>query len=370
MALYKARCFWDIGDPTLCLFITNAEWLTSYIPRAFDHLMTLLWPMTTDATIALRHRPGDDQQVKRLLKNNRLILMEAAIVEPLRRLYGVELHDTLVNAPLIYDPRGGDLLGQLYQGYIDIAHQFGLPILICTPTWRASRSRVAASHVNTAINIDAVRFMRAIGNSRVNRDVVIKIGGMIGCKNDGYKPDQGLCVSEAQEFHAWQIEQLVQGGVDFLIAETVPNVDEALGMAKAMAPTGVPYVISFVISRDGCVLDGISLYDAVTRIDADTTCQPLGYMVNCAYPSFLCPTRQPMELFNRLIGYQANASSLDHTELDNAENLEADTLSEWGDLMVALHQRYGVQILGGCCGTHGHHLRYIAKWANQGTRNS
>jgi len=58
--------------------------------------------------------------MKSLLKSDRLILMEAAIVEQLRRNSGVRLHPTLVNAPLIYDEGRqegtGKYLSELY-GY-------------------------------------------------------------------------------------------------------------------------------------------------------------------------------------------------------------------------------------------------------------
>jgi S-methylmethionine-dependent homocysteine/selenocysteine methylase len=82
-------------------------------------------------------------------------------------------------------------------------------------------------------------------------------------------------------------------------------------------------------------------------------------MVNCAYPSFLSAAQQPATLYQRLIGYQANASSLDHCDLDGAADLVADSISDWGDLMLELNRTYGVQILGGCCGTGGEHLRYL-----------
>lgn len=88
---------------------------------------------------------------------------------------------------------------------------------------------------------------------------MVKIGGFISCRNDCYKPDEGLSASEAEKFHSWQIDQLAQAGVDFLIAGTLPNVDEAMGIARAMEKTGVPYIISFVINRRGSVLDGTSL---------------------------------------------------------------------------------------------------------------
>lgn len=284
--------------------------------------------------------------------------MEAAIVERLRRSSDFKLHPDLVNAPLIYQQNGRKGLGKLYKEYVDIAVEAGAPILLCTPTWRASRSRVQKSELSESINIDAAHFMQAIRSSQSNHE--IKIGGLVGCKNDCYKPNEGLSASEAQAFHSWQIEQLVQGGVDCLIAETLPNVNEALGIAKAMEVTRTPYIISFVISREGCILDGTSLIDAVEYIDLKTTYQPLGYMVNCSFPAFLCLDKQPQKLFKRLIGCQANASSLDHCELDEANQLEADSLSEWGDLMIELNNEYGVKILGGCCGTGGEHLRYIA----------
>ena len=83
-------------------------------------------------------------------------------------------------------------------------------------------------------------------------------------------------------------------------------------------------------------------------------------MVNCAHPSFLCAATQPPRLFERLIGFQANASALDHCELDNASQLQEDDLTSWGDEMLALNRRFGVKILGGCCGTGVDHLRYLA----------
>ncbi len=296
--------------------------------------------------------------MQQLLNNNPLILMEAAIVEQLRRSSDIHLHKTLVNAPLIYEESSGKVMAQLYQNYIDIANENKLPFLMLTPTWRTNKSRVFDSEMSKNINIDAVRFMKDIRDSNSNKKA-IKIGGLIGCKNDCYRPEEGLNAAEAETFHAWQIDQLKQGGVDFLIAQTLPFLEEAIGIAKAMEASGLPYIISFVIDRKGVVLDGTSLYDAVCKIDAATNRNPLGYMVNCAYPSFLCPSQQPKALFSRFIAYQANASSLDQCELDNADELQVDEVADWGEIMLTLHRSYGIKMLGGCCGTGSEHLRYI-----------
>ena len=297
--------------------------------------------------------------MKQLIEDSPLILMEAAIVEQLRRSGSLKLHQSLVNAPLIYDDKGRAALSKLYQSYIDIAAEAELPFLMCTPTWRANKSRVFRSNVSHSINTDASSFMKAIRDLQDNSNLAIKIGGMMGCKNDCYLPDEGLSIADSERFHSWQVEQLADAGVDFLIAETLPNIAEATGIAKAMATTGLPYTISFVINRNGNVLDGTGLSEAIDFIDSNTSIKPLGYMVNCAYPSFLSAESQPEELFARLIGCQANASSLDHCELDNSDALSVEEVSEWGDAMLGLNREYGIKILGGCCGTGREHLRYI-----------
>jgi S-methylmethionine-dependent homocysteine/selenocysteine methylase len=297
--------------------------------------------------------------MQQLLEENRLILMEAAIVEQLRRSEDISLDPDLVHARLIYTPSGRNRLKMLYQAYIDVASSSALPFIMCTPTWRTNRERVSRAKSDPRINSDAVRFMTEIRADQHGSGAFIKIGGVIGCKNDCYKAEEGLTASEAERFHSWQVDQLSQGGVDFLLAVTLPNVEEALGIARAMAASGRPYVMSFVIGSDGRILDGTDLGVAARKIDEAVHPQPVGYMVNCAYPTFLNVDRQPKEFVERLIGYQANAASLDHCDLDGAEELLVDDIAEWGQEMLRLNRDYGVTILGGCCGTGVEHLRYL-----------
>jgi S-methylmethionine-dependent homocysteine/selenocysteine methylase len=292
--------------------------------------------------------------MKDILNQHSLILMEAAIVEQLRRGAQLPLHHSLLNAALIYDDEGRAAMASLYQNYMDLAHQAGLPMLVCTPTWRASRDRVEGSDVSDSVNEDAVAFMREI---RSHDEVYI--GGLMGCKNDCYRPDEGLDAEAAEQHHGWQIERLADSAVDFLMAATLPNVQEALGIARAMAATGTPYIISFVTGRDGNILDGSSLQEAMALLDSQCRPAPLGYMVNCAHPSFVAAAAKSGQSLSRLIGVQANASALDHSELDNADELKVDSIAEWGELMLALNRDHGVSVLGGCCGTGVEHLSYL-----------
>ncbi|MEJ2041069.1 MAG: homocysteine S-methyltransferase family protein, partial [Desulfosarcinaceae bacterium] len=120
------------------------------------------------------------------------------------------------------------------------------------------------------------------------------------------------------------------------------------------------------VDREGLVLDGSSLEQCMARIDAACDPAPLGYMVNCSYPSFLHADRLPAAVLSRLLGVQGNASAMDHAQLDGSAATQAEDIAEWGDLMAGLHQKHGIKILGGCCGTGSDHLRYIVQKLNAG----
>jgi S-methylmethionine-dependent homocysteine/selenocysteine methylase len=303
--------------------------------------------------------------IEKILHNYDFILTEGAVIESLRRGTSVNLHPRLENSLLIYEESSKIELSKLYQGFIDVARTGDIPITICTPTWRANQERITTANITNDVNGDAVKYLKHLRSSLGSWATNIFIGGLVGCKNDSYKPDEGLLRNDAREFHSWQINQLAKAGVDFLLGATLPALTEATGIALSMADTKIPYIISFVINREGKVLDGNSLEHSIDEIDAVCNRPPLGYMINCAYPSFLNAHKQPQRILSRLIGFQANASSLDHTQLDGAGTLQTDDMSDWGNLMIELNKKFGIKILGGCCGTNYQHLQYIVQNINK-----
>lgn len=297
--------------------------------------------------------------MNKILENNDLILMEGAVVERLRRCDEVTLHPELVNSLLIYDDVGRVEMVNIYKSYIDIAIKADLPFFMVTPSWRANKERVTKNKISTDINKDLVCFMNEIRDSYPNYKNKIFIGGMISCKNDCYKPEEGLSLKYAKDFHSWQIEKLYSAGVDFIIAETLPSIEEAKGIALALEQFNVPYFVSFVINRKAQLLDKTPISQAIHDIDSLVDKAPLGYMVNCAYPTFLCPENQNKDFFERFVGFLANSSALDHEELDCSKEIKSERVEDWGNAMLELNKKYGVKILGGCCGTGVEHLNYI-----------
>lgn len=292
-----------------------------------------------------------------LLENHPLILAECAVAERLRRTPGVELHPTLFHTPFIYGPDAArEAMVSIYHDYLATARRAGLPLLLTAPTWRLDASRVASAGVPATINTDAVDFLAGL---RPDDGPPVAIGALVGPQCDCYRPELSPEADEAEAFHTPQIRELAETTADFLLAQTLPSVREALGVARAMAATEKPYVISFCTGTDGRVLDGTPLPDAMARLDDSPARPPVGYFVNCTHPRFLLDACKPGTI-DRLIGIQANGSSKDVTALDGAATTEADPVEAWAASMAELHHRHGVPILGGCCGTSLPHLEALA----------
>lgn len=295
-----------------------------------------------------------------LLASSPLILSECAIAERLRRQPEITLHPLLFNTPLIRNEKARQQLAAIYREYRDIARKANLPILLCAPTWRVDKVRLEEAGFSEDLLYDAIAFINDLCAENCSQTSPCITGALIAPKNDCYQPAQALSRPEAREFHGWQLKRIARDPVDVVIAQTFPAFDEAAGVADVMSELGRPYIISFVINRNGTVLDGTPLGEAIEKLDNSVTNPPTGYMVNCVYPSFICAEIQPSSLFKRLVGIQANSSSLDHSQLDGSTDLQQNPLSDWGDNMLQLNKRFGVKILGGCCGTDNKYLQYIA----------
>lgn len=293
--------------------------------------------------------------IEQILQTHPKILMEAAIAERVRRAHPELMHPRLATSLLTQSIEGREVLGSFVREYITIARNADLPIVLGTPTWRVDKARCAEEHISGDLNTQAIQFVREFESEYSN----ISIAGQVGCKNDCYKPEEALSTEEACDFHSWQAERLISA--DFLYGITLPEINEALGMAQAMADTGSPYLISFVIGKDGRILDGTSLNDAVERIDTKTKRPPIGYGVNCSYPSFLQAADLSASTAARMVSIQANASSLTHAELEQAEFVRTDPIDNWADCMLNLHHTLNLKMLGGCCGTTAEHLKMLTR---------
>ena len=305
------------------------------------------------------------------LDQNACILSEGAIIERLRRNSNFELDPYIFNSGFIYNDRQRKAIETIYRQYLDIGRQNRLPLLLSTPTWRASRERIhSAGYQDRDVNRDNYRFLNELRNSYGDYGSKVVICGLMSCRGDAYNPSESLGVDEALEFHSWQAEKLARSGVDFLMAATLPAPDEAIGLARAMAATGMPYIVSFVLRPDGTLLDGTPLKNAIALIDAEANPAPLAYMSNCTHASIFKSALQhdvhSSDLARqRIIGLLANTAALKPEELDNSAELVSEEPALFGESVAHLHAEFGLKILGGCCGTDHRHIGELASYIAQ-----
>lgn len=302
----------------------------------------------------------------KFLEQYPVILGEGAVIERLRRDGNLELDPYLVNSAFIYQDAKRAALEAICRQYLDIGREFNLPLLISTPTWRASSERIAAAgFAGVDVNGDNARFLDTLRNSYGEYAGKVAICGLMSCRGDAYNPVDAMAVDEAREFHSWQAVKLADAGVDFLLASTLPALSEATGLAQALAATGRPYLISFIVRPEGTLLDGTPLKDAVTSIDTVVTPSPLAYLVNCTHASFarsalLHKTNSSDLVRQRIIGLLANTAALSPEDLDGSASLVEEEPLAFGSTVAGLHGELGLKILGGCCGTDDRHIRALA----------
>lgn len=301
--------------------------------------------------------------LEKLLHEGSNILMEGALGERLKREYGFTIDGTVAMASLIYEDKGKEALASLWGQYRSIAEAYELALFVTTPTRRANKERVLHGGYSKNIIADHVDNLKDVMK---DAKVPCMIGGLMGCKGDAYTGEGALDIEEARRFHFWQADLFAKAGVDVLFAGIMPTVSEACGMAQAMSDTGVPYIISFTIQRDGRLIDHTTIHDAIEMIDHRVERKPLCYMTNCVHPDIVYealsqPWNQSEVVHTRFKGIQANTSSLDYSELDHCDDLKSSDPITLAKSMQRLKDVFGFQIFGGCCGTDHRHMEEIAK---------
>ncbi len=141
------------------------------------------------------------------------------------------------------------------------------PFLATTPTRRANRERTAQAGYDKTLLRDNVAFLKEV-REQTGGESGMYVGALMGCRGDAYRADDVLAAGEARVFHSWAADAFAEAGVEFLYAGILPALCEAIGMAQAMEQTGLPYLVSFMIRKNGRLMDGTPIAEAIAAIDA------------------------------------------------------------------------------------------------------
>ncbi|WP_197509501.1 homocysteine S-methyltransferase family protein [Bordetella bronchialis] len=294
------------------------------------------------------------------------VLADGGIETRLIYEFGADLPEFASFLPLFRQDR--DALERIYRSYLRVAASSGLPMQIGTPTWRAHPDCLARLGYGqpgdlARVNSEAFRLLAGLRAGMGLEDRVY-IAGVIGPRRDGYDPAGAPGTEEARAYHAPQVRVLAACGVDLLYAPTFACLPELLGVARAMAETGLPYVLAPVLGADGLLPDGTPLAKAIDAVDAQVSPRPLHIMIGCVHPTrvgAMAAAAGAAGLPARVAGLKANASALPPEDLDKLDHLDEGDARVFAAQMAALRRDHGLRVLGGCCGTSHLHIAALAE---------
>lgn len=191
----------------------------------------------------------------------------------------------------------------------------------------------------------------------------VSIAGSVGPVGDCYTPEDTPSNKVLINRHREHIRSLQKGGVDFILAETMPTIREAVIVAKLATKAGLPVGVSFCAKhhRGDLLLSKESLADAVIAVTAIDGIQLVSIGVNCVTPqtateSVQClakldiPGRPLISVYAQ--GMDESSPVFDDDVIDPYQNY-LNQVDKWLEA--------GAQIIGGCCGVPPSWIETIAE---------
>lgn len=268
---------------------------------------------------------------------------------------------------LLKTEKGYNAIQNYYRRYLGIAKKFNTNFILETPTWRANPDWVEKvgypKPAMREINEKAVRLLSGLRPEFAPDVKTILISGCIGPRGDGYVPGNSMTAEEAQNYHSAQIQALHEASVDLISAITMNYAEEAIGITRAANAVNLPVVISFTVETDGKLPTGMTLKDAIEKVDENVRMLPIYYMINCAHPThflseLIAGQNEPWT--KRIKAIRANASCKSHAELDESTTLDRGIPHDLGKEYKKLKDLFPhMNVFGGCCGTDEEHLLEI-----------
>ncbi|MGH9605581.1 MAG: bifunctional homocysteine S-methyltransferase/methylenetetrahydrofolate reductase [Terracidiphilus sp.] len=180
------------------------------------------------------------------------------------------------------------------------------------------------------------------------------VAGAIGPLGVRLEPLGKTGLDEARAAFAEQIRVLAAGGIDLLIVETMPALNEAIEAVKAareVAPD-LPVLVMVTVDDDSNCLDGSSP-EMAARLLTEWGADAVG--VNCSTgPASVLTAIEKMRSATSLpLAAMPNAGLPRAVEGRNVYLISPEYMASFARKAIAA----GVQVVGGCCGATPNHIR-------------
>ena len=243
-----------------------------------------------------------------------------------------------------------EAIQSLQKAYVDAGS-----MAVYAPTFMANR----ISLKNVGLE-DEIRKLN-IENVKISKDAVgdrALVAGNLSTTSQPLEPIGTMTYEVLLENYKEQIQYLVEAGVDYLAAETLLSLEEAMVICDAAAEIcDLPLTVSFTCEGDGRMYFGGSV------VEAAVTLQEMGVDavgVNCSVGpnQLMAIVKNLKENLEIPVLVKPNAGVPVIDEQGNAHyNMAED---EFARCMLEL-KKAGASVMGGCCGTTP---QYIEKMCN------
>ncbi len=292
---------------------------------------------------------------RKYLKENKFVILDGALGTELQKR-GIKTSLPLWSAQaLLENPK---LVQEIHEDYIK-----GGAEIITTNTFRTNiRTIKKAGIKENAKELTSLAVKLAKAAVRKSGKKVF-VAGSIAPVEDCYCPDIVPSDRELKIEHAALAKYLKKAGVDLILVETMNTIREALIASKIAKDTGLPVLVSFVIGKNGRILSGESLKEAVKileKIKVD------GLLINCTPLEYsIKPLRELLNSTKLPVGIYANGEG--GPDDDQGWKFGNRKLTDKYIRYVKKWGRMGVKIIGGCCGTSPEYIKRISQIKDTGT---
>jgi homocysteine S-methyltransferase len=230
--------------------------------------------------------------------------------------------------------------------------------VITTNTFRTTAhtfSKADKPEIASHLTERAVAIARqAVSESR--RPVLI--AGSIAPLEDCFSPDLVPATDIIELQYKMQVDQLIDAGVDFILAETMINRAEIEFLSDYLHKLSFPYAMSFTIDGNA-LLDGTALSSVISYLESR---QPIALLLNCRDATTIRSGLGILQSqFKGITGAYGNGpgqpdDTLGWSPAEGAVEDYLRTAKQWLE--------NGARIIGGCCGTTPEHITALNAYRN------
>lgn len=243
-----------------------------------------------------------------------------------------------------------DILKELQQSYVNAGSR-----VLYAPTFGANRMNLSLHHLEEHIKEmnDAL-----VSLARESAKDMAFVAGDITTTGKMMEPAGDLTYETAFEVYKEQISYLSQAGVDFIIAETMINIEETLAAVDAASQVcDLPVLCSMTVEADGSIFSGGNAVEAALALES-AGASAVGINCSVGPDQLVSVVRNIKEAVSIPVIAKPNAGMPIIDDKGNA--VYSMGAAEFAKHMKVLVEN-GASIIGGCCGTTPKYIKAVAE---------